>query len=212
MYAATYLTGSTFAGNRTFSDDIVGKILNEKWLSFLTFSKLCMVFRLQRSNWVHRFLTVTLASSVTLLLLLLPSTSFQLSVTRVSVNDMLFLKPLGPRLHQRAGFRSLRSPYRNDRAVHALFSTSQSDTAKWSTTNVRNTFVEYFKAKHNHVNQVSSPVVPLLDPTLLFANAGMNQFKPIFLGQVSLHIVWQGGRVAGCIRVYGCSSHCSPFL
>ncbi|GMI38648.1 hypothetical protein TrCOL_g12779 [Triparma columacea] len=97
---------------------------------------------------------------------------------------MLFLKPLGPRLHQRAGFRSLRSPYRNDRAVHALFSTSQSDTDKWSTTNVRNTFVEYFKAKHNHVNQVSSPVVPLLDPTLLFANAGMNQFKPIFLGQV----------------------------
>ena len=62
---------------------------------------------------------------------------------------------------------------------------------------MRNTFVEYFKAKHNHVNQVSSPVVPLLDPTLLFANAGMNQFKPIFLGQVSLHIVWQGGRVAG---------------
>jgi len=49
---------------------------------------------------------------------------------------------------------------------------------------VRSQFVEYFEKKHAHVNYKSSPVVPVNDPTLLFANAGMNQFKPIFIGTV----------------------------
>ncbi|KAF8380799.1 hypothetical protein HHK36_028293 [Tetracentron sinense] len=53
----------------------------------------------------------------------------------------------------------------------------------WSATKVRDTFISFFEGK-NHVNWKSSPVVPVNDPTLLFANAGMNQFKPIFLGTV----------------------------
>lgn len=46
---------------------------------------------------------------------------------------------------------------------------------------IRNAFVEYFKKKgHSHVG--SSSLIPENDPTLLFANAGMNQFKNTFLG------------------------------
>lgn len=46
---------------------------------------------------------------------------------------------------------------------------------------VRNTFVNYFK-KNNHAHIPSSSLIPENDPTLLFANAGMNQFKNLFLG------------------------------
>ncbi|KAJ8398601.1 hypothetical protein AAFF_G00421290 [Aldrovandia affinis] len=48
---------------------------------------------------------------------------------------------------------------------------------------IREKFIDFFR-QHEHQYVHSSATVPLDDPTLLFANAGMNQFKPIFLNTI----------------------------
>ncbi|MBQ7502385.1 alanine--tRNA ligase [bacterium] len=68
-------------------------------------------------------------------------------------------------------------------------------------TEIRQSFLEFFKAK-GHEIVPSASVVPNDDPTLMFTNAGMNQFKPYFLGQAAP----KHSRVADsqkCIRVSG---------
>ena len=66
---------------------------------------------------------------------------------------------------------------------------------------IRNIFIDFFKNKsHNFVE--SSPIVSKNDPSLMFSNAGMNQFKSIFLGGQSN----VGKRVVNsqkCLRVSG---------
>ena len=50
-----------------------------------------------------------------------------------------------------------------------------------STADIRRKFIEYF-SRNGHQAVASSSLVPADDPTLLFTNAGMNQFKDVFLG------------------------------
>ncbi|MEO0273426.1 MAG: alanine--tRNA ligase [candidate division WOR-3 bacterium] len=54
---------------------------------------------------------------------------------------------------------------------------------KWTASKVRETFLEYFRER-GHTIVPSSSLLPKGDPTLLFTNAGMNQFKLFFLGVV----------------------------
>ncbi|KAJ2066782.1 Alanine--tRNA ligase, partial [Coemansia sp. S155-1] len=54
---------------------------------------------------------------------------------------------------------------------------------EWTAKKVRDTFIEFFQAE-GHTFVPSSSTIPHEDPTLLFANAGMNQYKPIFQGTV----------------------------
>src|SRR5580704_2040690 len=55
------------------------------------------------------------------------------------------------------------------------------DLSMQTTNDVRAAFLDYF-ARHDHEIVPSSPLVPRNDPTLLFTNAGMVQFKNVFTG------------------------------
>ncbi len=66
---------------------------------------------------------------------------------------------------------------------------------------IRQQFLEFFKNKDHRIVP-SAPVVPYDDPTLLFTNAGMNQFKDVFLGTGTREYK-RAADTQKCIRVSG---------
>ena len=91
---------------------------------------------------------------------------------------------------------------RKDRNCSALRSEPSKQTSKvMKSSEIRSRFLEYFKSKQHQIVP-SAPMVIKDDPTLMFTNAGMNQFKEFFLGnKQSKH-----PRIADtqkCLRVSG---------
>lgn len=66
---------------------------------------------------------------------------------------------------------------------------------------IRQSFLDFFAAKRHRIVP-SAPVIPHGDPTLLFTNAGMNQFKDVFLG-TGLRDYTRCADTQKCIRVSG---------
>jgi alanyl-tRNA synthetase len=70
-----------------------------------------------------------------------------------------------------------------------------------SSNEIRDTFLQYFE-RNSHKIVASSSLIPFNDPTLLFTNAGMNQFKDVFLGN-EVRPYKRAATSQKCMRVSG---------
>lgn len=82
-----------------------------------------------------------------------------------------------------------------------VYSQPMNAPAKFSTSQIRSDFLDFFKGK-GHTIVPSAPLVPGNDPTLLFTNSGMVQFKDVFLGAEKRSYV-RAADVQRCLRAGG---------
>ncbi len=78
---------------------------------------------------------------------------------------------------------------------------SQASQANFSVADIRKSFLDFFASK-GHTVVPSSPLVPGNDPTLMFTNSGMVQFKDVFLGSDKRPYV-RAASVQACLRAGG---------
>ena len=91
----------------------------------------------------------------------------------------------------------------NYRCIHdpITMTKSTSSLPKLSVADIRKTFLDFFADK-GHTVVASSPLVPGNDPTLMFTNSGMVQFKDVFLGEDKRSYV-RAASVQACLRAGG---------
>jgi alanyl-tRNA synthetase len=87
------------------------------------------------------------------------------------------------------------------RTGQSLHTMSPSQTPSISVADIRKTFLDFFASK-GHTVVASSPLVPGNDPTLMFTNSGMVQFKDVFLGTDKRPYV-RAASVQACLRAGG---------
>ena len=88
-----------------------------------------------------------------------------------------------------------------DNAIFFTMTVERNNNRNMKSSEIRKTFLDFFKSK-GHEIVPSAPMVVKNDPTLMFTNAGMNQFKDIFLG----NSIAKHSRVSDtqkCLRVSG---------
>lgn len=80
---------------------------------------------------------------------------------------------------------------------------------QWPTQKVRQAFIDFFCIKHKHKHIRSSSVLPRKNSGTYFTNAGMNQFKPLILGELDAATIIDPSKYMGvansqkCIRIGG---------
>ena len=117
------------------------------------------------------------------------------------------LEPLCSRIIAKAGLRfaHLFSPFCSlgVKCFHGRpFSSQASMDPNLSCAQIRDTFVNYFIQRRAHKYVHSSSVIPHEDPTLLFANAGMNQ-----VSEIRTHFHCPSSRCNVCVCTHYCTIH-----